>query len=632
VQFCCWLSSSQVVSCVGVSERTERILWPLIAALLAAWVVAFPLTNTDIWWHLAGGRHIAEHGLPDSDPFSVSAHGVAWVNIHWLFQLTAYAVWSLGEELALVIAKMITCGVGAALLVVAAPRPARGATVLVLVVSLFAVRHLVMARPIVVTLVLLSLFFLVLESYRRRGGWRVLVVLPLLQIVWVNTQGLHALGLVLVASLLAGAAIQRGFDGSWPCPWRPLAATLAACVAASFASPYGARAALLPWKLFARIDPDLANIYALNVSEFVPPWQLERAAPGVTLHLSLFLLLVALALVLARRRVVWSHVVLLVAFTALALMANRNILLLYWLGAPVLAGAVSRGWGSSKVPRWVLGAAVASVAVAVAATREGRLSEPAPFRVPVVSAAKLAELDDGGAVFSSVRYGGYLAWHLHPKWSPYIDGRLVLRTREQFAEYLQILDDAPRFDAFRERHGLTAVVLPTAFPERYLSLAVYLVDHPDWRLIFTDGTEVVLVYEPGAMKLRPDWPAVWAGIGERYPASAWLTAQHNLARLLLALGEPGEVRVTLAHLSDPVSMTLVARSHYLEGDLDLAQLQAERQLEHDDDDTNSRTLLALIALDRGQAEVALSHLRHVLDIDPYNPQARELLRRIEAAP
>ena len=612
-----------------MSERVEPIFWPLVAAALAGWVVAFPLTNTDIWWHLAAGRHLVAHGLPVTDPFSLSARGVEWVNVHWLFQLVAYGVWSVGGVPALVVAKLLAGAAGAGLLVAATPRAARGGAVVLLVTSLFAVRHLVMARPIVVTLVLLAGFFFVLEHHRRGGRARVLWALPLLQILWVNTQGLHALGPVVVAIYLGGTVLGRLLDGD-PDEWRPLATALLGCAVASFASPYGAGAARLPWRLLGRIDPAVTNIYALNVSEFVPTWALERGAPGSTWHLTLFLLLAAAAFLLARRRPVWSHLGLVVVFTGLALMANRNLLLLYWLGAPILAATLARGLEWVRPPRWLVPAAVASVAVAVVTAREGRLDAPAPFRVPSASAARLAARQ-GGNLFCSVRYGGYLTWQLHPRWTPYIDGRLVLRTREQFAEYLELLDDPARFEELRARHRFSAAVLPTAFPGRYRRLVAHLIRDPDWRLLYTDGTEVLLAYEPGGNGATTvDADAVRATIlarGSRTELERRV-AFRSLARLLLELGDPAGARAALHGFPDD---GLLARSHYLDGDLDLAELRAERRLARFRDDVDSLNLLALIAVDRGEPERALAHLRRVLDIDPYDDEARELARRLELA-
>jgi tetratricopeptide (TPR) repeat protein len=315
-------------------------------------------------------------------------------------------------------------------------------------------------------------------------------------------------------------------------------------------------------------------------------------------------------------------------------MANRNILLLYWLGAPILAVSLQRGLAAVRLPRALVPAAVACVAVAVVATRHGRLTEPAPFRVPEVSVAELADLT-GGNVFCSVRYGGYIAWRLHPDWSPYIDGRLVLRTREQFAEYLGVLDHPERFDELRARHDFSAAVLPTAFPGRYLPLVAYLIEHPSWSLLYTDGTEISLVYDPtGGREVSLDARAAEEALVARARTEVERSAGYrNLLRLLLTLGDTRHAGRLLSRRSDdPDLQGLVARFHYLEGDLDLAQLHAERRLATEEDDIDSLNLLALIAVERGRQKEALGHLRRSLELDPYGPEALELVRRMEEIP
>src|SRR5689334_13894334 len=59
----------------------------------AASVGVAPSADGDIWWHLAAGREMASRGaLLRTDPFSVGAAGRPWIDVHWLFQLSVYAV------------------------------------------------------------------------------------------------------------------------------------------------------------------------------------------------------------------------------------------------------------------------------------------------------------------------------------------------------------------------------------------------------------------------------------------------------------------------------------------------------------------------------------------------------------
>jgi hypothetical protein len=183
-----------------------------------------------------------------------------------------------------------------------------------LVGALFLARHLLPVRPIVLTLLFLALFFALLEDHRRDPRPRRLLWLPALQIVWVNFQGLSAIGPALVLAYLLAALAGRAlgerrwfpFQPETP-PWRPLALALLGCVAAAFASPFGAAAALLPWKLLLRITPAGANVFASEVAENIPPFVLERTAPEQIGHFKWYLAALALSFALARGRLLLSR-------------------------------------------------------------------------------------------------------------------------------------------------------------------------------------------------------------------------------------------------------------------------------------------------------------------------------------
>src|SRR6266498_1824752 len=97
-----------------------------------------PAADGDLYWHLAAGREIwRTHALLTTDPFSVSAAGRPWPDVHWLFQLALYAVHSLGGLGALVLVKCLLVAAGALVLQSAVERRARPLFVLALVGGLF---------------------------------------------------------------------------------------------------------------------------------------------------------------------------------------------------------------------------------------------------------------------------------------------------------------------------------------------------------------------------------------------------------------------------------------------------------------------------------------------------------------
>ena len=71
----------------------------MIVAVFAAfyvWVALYvfrPLGDPDIWWHLAAGRWMLEHGgVPRVDPFSFTALGTRWTDSHWLYEMILYSI------------------------------------------------------------------------------------------------------------------------------------------------------------------------------------------------------------------------------------------------------------------------------------------------------------------------------------------------------------------------------------------------------------------------------------------------------------------------------------------------------------------------------------------------------------
>jgi len=628
-----------------------------------------PSADGDIWWHLAAGREMVARGaLLFADPFSVSAGGRPWVDVHWLFQLAVFVVHRAFGLAGLVWAKCALLGLGAALLYLAVEQRrgswARGVLVTALVGGLLAARSLLLVRPVIGTLVLLACFFLQLERFGRTGRLRHLWPLPVLQVLWANFQGLSALGPAVVgAYALAAVAWAVGGAGRrWPfapegavglSAWaraRFLLATLAACGLATFVTPFGVRGATLPALLLGRLLPGEHGVFARNVAENLSPFVLEGVSGGELWHFKWSLALLAGSALIAGRRFKLSHGLLLLGFGGLAALSNRNVLLFYWLGAPILALNVGPAlWRAAalrfRLPGLRVAAALNAMLVvalfstaAVAAARESSFSESSPFRVPTESARRLAALPGGGKVFCADHHGGYLIWQLYPRFRPYIDTRLVLRSADEYASYLRLADEPERFEAFQARYGFSYVVLPVLFPERYQRLIAHLYESAEWQLLYTDGSEVLFgrrelsrdvaeqpLTEPG------DTERILAELQQRYES---LPKVHAAARLSLAtlhgvLGQFDSAQRALAGLATPESRALEARLHFAAGELEVAQQLARRGLAWDHDDVRSLNLMALIALRRGEADQGLGFLRRALRVRPFDPEATQLLAQLE---
>jgi hypothetical protein len=651
-------------------SSTRSTGYAVLAALFAVGVFGVGLTPSsdgDVFWHLAAGREMATtHSLLRTDPFSVSAAGRPWVDVHWLFEVAVHAVHSWAGLLGLVLVKCALTA-ASALLVFEVVRRRAGARALLpfavtFLTALFFVRHLLLVRPVIGTLVMLTVFVAVLELSRRSRSERWLLLLPPLQVIWSNFQGLSALGPAVVFCYAAGSVLAAFARSRLGLRFRSeaeaesgetrraglLGVAMVACVAASFVTPYGLAAVELPFRLLARLSPEAHNVFSTHVVENAPPLALGRAESSEFWHLRLFFALAVLAFVARPRRLVLSHCLLVTAFGALALMASRNVLLLYWVATPMVVESLM-----PKLRRLALALPTRGVVVArglgavvlvgllglvgTAFAREPSLAVPTPFRVPARSAELLSRTTDAAPVFAADHYGGYLIWKLHPRHRPYIDTRLILRTADEFSEFLDVVDHPERFDAFEERHGFGYVVLPTAYPERYLGLIAHLYASDRWRLVDTDGSEVLFARrrsnsDPSIDLASPHHTdAILAELETRFGGSPDLlaSARLHLAALDMAVGELDQAERVLHGTPSRASDVLLARCRLARGDHAEAGAIAARVLESEPDDVRALNVLALAALSRGEWRSAAPALARALRSEPFDPEARGILRQLE---
>lgn len=644
----------------------------LTALVLMAGSAATGLTavaDGDVFWHLAAGRELWLSGqLLQRDPFSSGATGRPWVDVHWLFQLGVYGAHALGGLRALVWCKCLLIAASVLVLHAALPRRARALYAVIAIASLFCARHLLLVRPVIVTLLMLALFFLLLERFRRDADARLLAPLPLLQIVWSNCQGLSALGPALIAAYLIAAAAQSVIGGNAWYPFAPesggredrgalvlrarlLLLALIACTAASLVTPYGLRALVLPAELLARLLPHANNPYA-QVAENVPPFALERELPGQLWHLPWFLALLALSFALSRRGLLLSHALLVLGLVALALIANRNVLLLYFVAAPIAARQLNPAIARARFAlrrfhaRAALRVATAGtlglllLATGSAAQREPSFARPTPFRFPEASAALLAQRGGEGAIFAADQSGGYLIWQLYPRFRPYMDTRLVLRSADEYAEYLELAEQPYRFDAFARREHISHVVLPVGYPDRYLRLIAQLYQSAQWTLLFTDGSEVLFARsdrtrEP-ALDLSADATSdrILARAARRFAGEPRLlaAARLQLASLQIAVGAFRQAQRSLSRERSPSALALRARAYLAAGEPAQARALAERLLRAHGDDARTFALLAQSRLHAGRSAEALVALGRALAADPFDPEATRLLAALEEPP
>ncbi|HTK31199.1 MAG TPA: hypothetical protein VL332_04490 [Candidatus Saccharimonadaceae bacterium] len=400
-----------------------------IAALAVAGSVAFRMFDPDAWQHLAVGRALwALHHVPTTQVWVWPTYGAPSVTPSWAFRALLWPFYAAGGDWGLFGWRALTGLATFALAVLAARRlGARGVTPFVIaVLAALTWRHRSQVRPETLASVLLALELWLLESARSGAPRRAFAVAPLLGL-WANVHVSWTIGFVVLAAYLGDAAraawgAQRGAtarDGV-RVSLRALLLVFLAGAAACFVNPSGARGLAEPFQyaLFWRGQPLYRTIAELAPFDVRAEWR-----TGLPLLLAGWPLL-AVWRAVARRRLDWAEAVLVVAFGAFTLTAQRFAGFFAIAAVPFVSRDVGETWFATARPRALsrpTARAVAAVACILAlGAAEWTRPDLRPgigfdlSATPVAAADFMAAEGLGGRLFNEYYNGGYLLWRFWP--------------------------------------------------------------------------------------------------------------------------------------------------------------------------------------------------------------------------
>lgn len=167
------------------------------------------VSGSDIWMHLAAGRHAAAAGAAMTDPFSFGIQpGSPWRQVTWLYDLMVYKMWILGGSSLVILAHAVSViGAFLALLPACRNQSRQIHTAGALLLSAWIMAPLFNLRPMVFCLVFLAASMTLLS--RPRLGLPGMVVLGLIQVLWANMHLTFILGIAMAAARTLEAFLLR---------------------------------------------------------------------------------------------------------------------------------------------------------------------------------------------------------------------------------------------------------------------------------------------------------------------------------------------------------------------------------------------------------------------------------------
>jgi hypothetical protein len=491
-------------------------LMPLIFLFVKLHGARTLLGDGDTGWHVRTGEWILAHGqVPRTDMFSFSRPGAPWFAWEWLWDvLFALLHQRWGLPAVVLVSLIVICATNAALFRLVRRKCNNG--LVAIAVTLLATGGCAihwLARPHLFTLLFFTLTLHITER-ASEGRVKLLAWLVPLTLLWTNMHGgFFVVFLVLacyMGSDLLNAAIEQdsGRRGEFLRATKPWLLTGAACFAATFINPYG-------WQLHKHIFQYITDPYELqHITEFQ---SMNFHSPVVVYFEPLMIMAILTALWDAKNRR-FADVLLSLGWLHLALIAQRNLPVFSIAAAPLVARGVVVLIDRARVAPlagWIRRAAAwcETSCLSVEETdRIGRVYLASALPVMLAGALLLAPKPaharftstfdpesfperalplllgpETRHVFAEDQWGDYLIYHLYPKKQVFIDGRSDFYGDEFGNRYLDLLNVKYDWEKTLDKYAIDTIVISPKF-----ALASTLKISRDWRVVYDDGTSVVL--------------------------------------------------------------------------------------------------------------------------------------------
>jgi hypothetical protein len=492
------------------SIPSRKSLPTLIAAIITVAVLsvgATKIVNFDIWWHLKTGEIIWNSAnLLSSDIFSYTIAGTPWLNHEWLFELFAWLAYSAWGITALIVFKTaMTAGVAlisyrSIKLLAGSQSWAMWGTLLLL----WSIAGRLMARPFMLTLLLVALFCYLLHLFasgKRRALW---ATIPL-TIIWVNWHGGGILAPALILAYALGESIQAKLKGpsAIPAGNRRLLWLIGGLVlAASALNPMGIDTFVFP---FQHTDMNAIMAYTQEWLPVMDP-RLSNLISVVIIKIAIPATMISY--ILNRRSARMSHIMLTILTSFILLKGKRFAPHFMIVNIPILILNLTIWFKRFPRPamkkdffRWLsiiiaAGVVVYGITFGVPLTTDGAAIKHGGIGVVSQFAPEgmvnfLEENSIHGNVFNDMAFGGYLILRRWPNDKVFIDGRTPLYGDDFYRQYVEAFRSEDAFKKLDTKYHFDYLVFKSRDAWNLRGFHKYLWNNPKWSLVYMRGDGIV---------------------------------------------------------------------------------------------------------------------------------------------
>lgn len=455
--------------------------------------------DQDLGRHLKLGEIITQTSqVPKVNLFSYTNEGFSFVNTHWLFEVFVY-IWSitLGVELLLVL-KVIIFLLSVWIILKIIPNKNQVLLLPMGFIFLHVLRERLELRPEIFSFLFTASSYYILEKYLK-GPPRLIFLLPLIQLIWINTHIYFFVGLILQAIFLIHLSVQKlrvhpkGVNIKLPIIIFILSAIF------SLINPNGLAGVLYPLnvtKNYGYTIVENQTMFLLEKIQFRDPnfWFVKFSAGIIILSLIIALL---------KRQFEVKNILLSVSGLVLALMHVRSFPYLVFLSLP----ATLQNFGTIPWNGLTQKLAVGTVVILILESffylngdyyraRDNQYQVGLKLVESGREALNFVLLKDLPApIFNNFDIGSYILYRGYPKYQVFIDGRPEAYPAQFFSGvYIPSQSDYKNFKEIEKIYQFKTIIFShtdqTPWGRNFLQ---NVVKDESWKPVYIDDFMLVLV-------------------------------------------------------------------------------------------------------------------------------------------
>lgn len=487
----------------------------LLLSLIALGLFSLkPILDIDIGFHLRGGEYIVKNlSFHSTDKFTYTVSQNEYIALHWLYQAAIYLIYSISNYsiLSLVNSIIIILIYLFALYLMFKS----GADLWIIALNffflIFITEFRMIFRPEIITILFILVYIYLLENFLKDKKEKLLYILPILMVVWVNSHGLFIIGIFIIACYAISEYFHKSKNS------KSLFKTLGVTIVASLINPYFIKGALFPFYLYTRMDD--SNVFKNLLGELKSPLLIgitgEPNFPFLNslLFFSYVILSICLVLFTIRKRKVYE-ILIFAAFLILSLTAIRNIpiFIIYasLLNCKILCGIVQSNSKNKKFTKLANSFAIknsAYIFIIFLLVIICRLFTNAYYAdsnradyigaglnyssIPEKTANYLKENNLNIRMVNDMVSGSWFVWN--PQYPVFIDGRLEVMQEKLAGEYMHSFRKGG-LNALLNKYNAGMLVFNYAAVNPWLSQAIEL---KNWQLKYFDNLCAVYLKSNG---------------------------------------------------------------------------------------------------------------------------------------